>query len=251
MKRFLQNLASSVLRPQPNLHPFAESVFPPPLHASSERSTQAQEINVATSQREQSAFQPAPLVQSQTFTPARSPQSEVQSWLSPARSLPREEEIAGHEKGFRPLLPVQEAESSYASSVVSPRNQRTDATSAVRSDSRTDSTHEKERVTGDFAIARVATAHLAQDESRASKQAPLHSQFDVLSSLAPRKPARAAAQFVPRTQQETPASDDIRINIGRIEVIAVQPPTPRPTPSPARKEMSLDEYLSRRDGRIG
>jgi hypothetical protein len=251
MKHFLQKLASSVLRPQPNLHPFAESVFPAPLHASPERSTQAQEINVATSRHEQSAFPPAPLVQSQTFTPVRSPQSEVPSWSSAARSSPREENIMGHEQSFTPLLPVQEPETSSATSVISPRNRRTDATSAVGSDSRPDSTPEKERVTGDSAIVPVTTVHLAQDESRASKQAPLSSQFDVPSLLALRKPARAAAPFVPRTQQETPANSDIRIDIGRIEVIAVPPPAPRSRPSAARKEMSLDEYLSRRDGRVG
>jgi hypothetical protein len=251
MKRFLQKLASSVLRPQPNLHPFAESIFPRPFHASLERSIQAQEINVATSRNEQSASQPAPLLQGLTFTPARSPQSEVQSWPSAPGSSAREENIAGHEQSFRPLLPVRQAESSYAADVISPRNQRTDVASAVRSDSRTDSTHEKERVTGDSAIGHVTTVNLAQDESRASQQASLHSQFDVLSLQALRKPAQAAAPFVPRTQGDPSASGDIRISIGRIEVIAVPPPTPRSTPSGARKEISLDEYLSRQDRRVG
>ncbi len=252
MKRFLQKLASSVLRPQPNLHPFAESIYPAPLHVSSERSTQEQEISVATSRREQSASQPAPLVhQSQTLTPARSPQPQVQSWLSAARSSAREENITGHELTFRPLLPVREAEDSYATSVISPHSQRIDATSPVTADSRTDSTPDVERVTGDSATARVTAVHPAQDESRGAKQTPLHSQFDVLSLLALRKPAPAAAPFVPRTQQETHASDDIRINIGRIEVIAVPPSAPRSTPAPARKGLSLDEYLSRRNGRVG
>ena len=41
-------------------------------------------------------------------------------------------------------------------------------------------------------------------------------------------------------------SDDIQIHIGRIEVTAVAQPTPRPAAAPARKAMSLDEYLGRR-----
>jgi hypothetical protein len=41
-------------------------------------------------------------------------------------------------------------------------------------------------------------------------------------------------------------SDDIQIHIGRIEVTAVAQPTPRPAAAPARKAMSLAEYLGRR-----
>lgn len=42
--------------------------------------------------------------------------------------------------------------------------------------------------------------------------------------------------------------DDIQIHIGRIEVIAVPPPAPR-APKPPDRSLSLDAYLSRRDGR--
>jgi hypothetical protein len=43
-------------------------------------------------------------------------------------------------------------------------------------------------------------------------------------------------------------ADDIQIHIGRIEVVAVQPPVPRPLKAPDRA-LSLDEYLNRRDRR--
>lgn len=53
--------------------------------------------------------------------------------------------------------------------------------------------------------------------------------------------ARPDAQAVP---------DEIRIHIGRIEVIAVSPPPVTPAaPKPPRRAPSLDEYLRRRDGR--
>jgi hypothetical protein len=43
--------------------------------------------------------------------------------------------------------------------------------------------------------------------------------------------------------------EDIQIHIGRIEVIAVPPPAPRPAPTSQRRGQSLDEYLSRSNGR--
>jgi hypothetical protein len=47
---------------------------------------------------------------------------------------------------------------------------------------------------------------------------------------------------------QQPSGDDIHIHIGRVEVTAVPPPTPRPVAAPARKTMTLEEYLGRRNG---
>jgi hypothetical protein len=43
-------------------------------------------------------------------------------------------------------------------------------------------------------------------------------------------------------------TDEIQIHIGRIEVTAIHPPAPT-VPKPRNKEISLDAYLERRDGR--
>jgi hypothetical protein len=45
-------------------------------------------------------------------------------------------------------------------------------------------------------------------------------------------------------------SDEIQIHIGRIEVTAIHPPPPK-RPKARDKEISLDAYLKRRDGRAG
>jgi hypothetical protein len=70
------------------------------------------------------------------------------------------------------------------------------------------------------------------------------------------EPYAAQARIIRQTQPSPNAArapqtppDEIQINIGRIEVIAVPPPAPRPAPAPARKGLSLDEYLSRGNGR--
>jgi hypothetical protein len=48
---------------------------------------------------------------------------------------------------------------------------------------------------------------------------------------------------------KAPEPDEIQIHIGRIEVIAVQPPA-QAQPKKARAEsLTLDDYLRRRDGK--
>jgi len=59
---------------------------------------------------------------------------------------------------------------------------------------------------------------------------------------------RAAAERAARKEMER-GSEDIQIHIGRIEVIAVQPPLQRAAPAVTRKSESLEDYLRRRDRR--
>lgn len=64
----------------------------------------------------------------------------------------------------------------------------------------------------------------------------------------------ARGQQSPVSQPSRPAQpqpEEIQVHIGRIEVLAVPQTAPRQAAAPARKGLSLDEYLSRRNGRSG
>jgi hypothetical protein len=56
-------------------------------------------------------------------------------------------------------------------------------------------------------------------------------------------------EFFRRASASEREPDEIQINIGRIEVVAVPPPAARPAAAPARKSLNLEEYLKRRRGR--
>jgi hypothetical protein len=61
------------------------------------------------------------------------------------------------------------------------------------------------------------------------------------------KADRAKVARAPRQPEREP--DEIEIHIGRIEVTAVAQAAPRPAAAPARKSISLDEYLKRGERR--
>ena len=67
-----------------------------------------------------------------------------------------------------------------------------------------------------------------------------------LRPSADKKDARAVRNSAALDRQ----TDEIQIHIGRIEVTAVHPPAPK-APKARDKEISLDAYLQRRDGRAG
>ena len=82
--------------------------------------------------------------------------------------------------------------------------------------------------------------------SAANITAPEH----VSSAAPPRKPS-ARVRSQPMRYLDTIATDtnEVHVTIGRIEITAVHTPQPtKPPPSPAKKPVSLDEYLAKRNG---
>jgi hypothetical protein len=78
-----------------------------------------------------------------------------------------------------------------------------------------------------------------------------HTQTLIKATASPSRaiPARSAPDGPAR--QARREHDEIHIHIGRIEVAAITPSAPRPAPPPARKTLSLEDYLRRGNGRQG
>jgi len=109
------------------------------------------------------------------------------------------------------------------------------------------------------ARADAADPHAPQEVSRAEKtQQPeearraasaLPQRFDPL--LRPAREARppSAGPQVPAARNRVPQEPEIQVHIGRIEVIAAAPQTPRATAPRPNRATSLADYLAGRNGR--
>ncbi len=235
MKHFLHKLASSVMRPQPSLHPFAESIYA--ARASVDRSAHGSHLVVGVERPQSSISQPVP-VESRSVLPPRD-QREAQAWPSePDLSSP-----------YCPLLPMRDTQES-------PTDDGFAALRRRREGARSDLESAAESMRGEGCItSSLASDHVdgpaVRDSQLARQVRPMIPQVDGQALIATRRAGPSAAQPGARQHQEARGADDIQINIGRIEVVAVPPAPARSTPAPARKGMSLDEYLSRRNGRVG
>jgi hypothetical protein len=234
MKHFLQKLASSVIRPQPGLHPLAESVYAG--RATVDRSKAASEIVVGSSQTQPDAAPPVPMVESRLH----------RATPRDARELQGEHEVS---VPYRPLLPMRETSESAPEHWLARRPQPKQGLPNEH-ESRAESTRGEPRQTASLISERENQPAGREQSLPVGRPRALVSQSDAKLLMAMRRPG-ANEQPAARQRQEVRSADDIQINIGRIEVIAVPPAAPRPTPPPARKGMSLDDYLGRRNGRLG
>ena len=263
MKGFLQRLAASAIRTAPRTHPLVEPMYAAPLAA------------------EQAApslhFEPASPRLRTSEPPTAGPYEGREPHDSVFRhpSNPIANEDAGTSRDFfEPLMrpangtpivrstPVERKLSSVEGSAgfrlqtplpISPEPSGADDRSEIRS-------------RGLEYLPNVVERLLRADASNALESASSHQQTEAhgMQAQQPRKEPELrtiAAQVNARRQQQAPVSqpsrpapaqpEEIQIHIGRIEVLAVPQAAPRPAAAPVRKGLSLDDYLSRRNGRNG
>jgi hypothetical protein len=93
---------------------------------------------------------------------------------------------------------------------------------------------------------------IPMDRPRADAAQAIESTPALMSAAARRDAiSDAVRSAVSRSTASLREAGDIQIHIGRIEVMAVAPVSPRPPPTPRQTSPSLSDYLNRRGGRPG
>jgi hypothetical protein len=251
MTGYLQRLAASVSQPQPRLHPLVGSIF------SEERQEVAapdlpQNESLASTD-DQNLVSTSRTVSDATDGPVRrrdlAADDRVEQHAGIALPIDdrQTEQRRSEPEIFHPLLPSKASEvdiSAMLSEAVPG-----DVANAQPASIRFQHDRRDASIVGAARMAHVAVEDGPTADRRNQIAPPpvsgLGERPGMLVAVAGgnAKPARAEFSAPARRSAQ---SDDIQIHIGRIEVTAVAQPTPRPAAAPARKAMSLDEYLGRR-----
>lgn len=222
MSGYLQRLMNSTADRAEAVHPRTGSIFSPPRDNTSSPIQRAEE--------------------SETVTAAQ-PRAEQQAPRADVRHP--EPPRVSREPAYEPLLPAAEAP-TYDAAPPGPPASRAVLTSGVEPvAARVTQAGEPPRESRDAA---TETPSAPQPPRRALDPVRVLTNANRIGDVAARS---AEPRRIPRDRHaDRPErqSDDIQIHIGRIEVVAVTPPPPRPAKAPDRS-LSLDEYLSRRDRR--
>ena len=251
MKSFLHRVAASVVRPQPSLHPFVESIYPAaPSRKPDEPQFQFENVEFPTpvEHAAERIHRPASLKE-----PSRQPAPALtQPAAAPATRLSTSPE---HED-YQALLPQSGIEVARVETLFSKSN--TDPASAASlseqpvSSSALPAFPQPDRFRATRESAPSVDHSIPQAEvTGATPPVQPRTLGEIQAALTRPNPRRQSPQIpaAPRNAPQQP--DNVEIHIGRIEVVAVPAPAPRPAASPAHKGLSLDEYLSRRNGRLG
>lgn len=250
MRGYLQRLAASVSRPERRLRPLAGSIFFGELH----------EENVEEVRRppaEQPAREPA----------ARSTEAAMQRPEAARVSEPSDDSVRETQQVVR-ASPPEIKVPSRSVPLLSPQFAPAERL---------------QRETQESVIERLAppSAAATSDEAPERPAVPfvnrVSSQPLVLRPLVVEEGRAEAAEFnpqpvarreplpTPRThprrqereahpaaarKSERNTGEEVQIHIGRIEVIAATPPSPRAAASATSRSTSLEDYLSRRNGRV-
>jgi hypothetical protein len=242
MSGFLQRIASSAVRPKPNAHPFVESIYPAARRQVSSEPMEQYETFAAPVEQaaEQSSRSKLSMEESRSVNGALAQPERMRS-LQPETNADREP--------FQPLLPQSEVKATAAS-----QRSRHNGEEFTTVSSSASSTLRREFASTPKALEYVplVAGHFARNDISDSHEVhPLPAPGGAEPVSARAQQGRQSSQVRPGARSTSPQADDIQIHIGRIEVVAVPQAAPRPAAVPARKGLSLDEYLNRRNGRAG
>lgn len=270
MTRYLHRLAERSLRPASAVHsrlrlPFASIPAPeiPPLfEAFHEATIERWRETTATPVMGRADGEAAPHSRAKRIMPqgllkpimTRTP-SGIEATL-PLHASARRQRAAdtpAHDTSSTPILSVDD-EHHVARHTVPLRSQETDEMGATARGAHPALDPNAEHLSAQFpTYVAPAGTDPGQPVRRHNPSDPLVSHYTGRSQLASLLPARLLGIQPPawRSTSEIPDAPEVQVTIGRIEVTAVHAPAaPRHPLPPAKKPMSLDEYLTRR-GRRG
>jgi hypothetical protein len=251
MTGYLQRLAAGVSQPQPRLHPLVGSIF------SGERQEMAapdllqndplaptDDQNLISTTRTFSDSTDGPMRRRDQAAKDRAAQHAGITLPPDDR---RAEQRRSDREIFHPLLPRKTGELG-----VSAMLPETISEDAANTQSASIGLQHNPLVASSADTVQTAPV-VVRDGSTADRRnatAPpsvsgLRTRAEMLTVLAGDAGRPVRAEFSAPSRRSA-QGDDIQIHIGRIEVTAVAQPMPRPAAVPARKAMSLGEYLGRR-----
>jgi hypothetical protein len=271
MSGYLQRIAASAIRQQPHVHPFVESIYAAgrrqeapgfvsqaeapspgmPTPGSSSPGLPSSHPSASIPPSEPSGQSSAPGVEVPSHRGPRTPRvagtapSQPPAMPQPSNGELPVETNSSASQTFRPLLPLpgtrqQEAEMAHPARSPVPAS----APAAPHSGASPSRAWAFQPILEQVVAGHVSSAPVPPDSPH---PAAAKRDIPVLASRA--TPRLAAAPIAPTRRAAPTQAQDIQIHIGRIEVVAVPPPAPRMAPPPARKGLTLDEYLSRGNGR--
>jgi len=268
MKGFLQRIATDAVSPTPRVRPLVESI-----HGGHNRADSAAHLALFEQESSQVNASLGGLHSIPSESLRENDVAGDAKSLSQARNLPLREPVHSVADSFEPIVhPRQsnefEADMNMARSIaveseserielstvapIQPNSMRLEPPGQVRSqgmDTLPNIIERLVRPTGpDVDQVRIGRDAKA---SQTLQTQPYPRSPDLRETAARTNGKRQPTSATPPARAATPQGEDIQIHIGRIEVLAVPQAAPRPAVAPVRKGLSLDEYLTRRNGRRG
>ena len=250
MNGYLQRIVAGAANPQPRLRPFAGSIFEDEHRRARDADPATDEIAVVP-RFEQTAREETVAPES-ARNPARDRRSTVADRMEAPASrtgLAALEPIAAFEPLMRPAYPPAPGRDTADGDVPG---------ASARESTELDLLEPPQRRPNDSATqgSGVNNTQRVDRASSAIVTTTAQAEIRLRPAIAPPTDAVSARANDTRTARAATAraadtgSNDVQIHIGRIDVVAAPPPSaPRAPKTPARKAMSLDDYLAHRNGR--